>query len=67
MQRIPNPGSDKALQLRCQCPVLDNGHGKGARGSSDQFWINHECPLHGVTEEEAHKYIGKLAMKRIGL
>lgn len=40
---VPNPGSDEALELGCTCPVLDNGHGRGA----GPFWINEGCPVHG--------------------
>ena len=67
MPKIPNPGSDKALHLGCKCPVMDNGHGRGARGTTDQFWINGECPLHSVPPEKASEFIRKKAMKRIGL
>lgn len=40
-----NPGSDEALDKGCLCPVLDNGHGKKRDGL---FWMNIDCPLHGV-------------------
>lgn len=48
---IPTPGSDEALELGCRCPVLDNAHGRGARGTSGddaEFWISAACPLHGA-------------------
>lgn len=44
--KIPNPGSDEAIELGCTCPVLDNGHGHGAYGQTDLFWNNGDCPLH---------------------
>lgn len=47
-QSIPNPGSDEALRQGCTCPVLDNGHGDEELGRIRGFWINAECPLHGV-------------------
>lgn len=37
------PGSDKALDAGCQCPVLDNAHGRGAGG---MWWIGSDCKLH---------------------
>ena len=40
------PGSDKAIEQGCTCPVIDNGHGKG-RGDG-QFVINMDCPIHGI-------------------
>lgn len=46
----PNPGSDEAVKKGCQCPVLDNGHGKGSGWGPDTFWINQACPLHGDPE-----------------
>ena len=45
-----NPGSDAALDAGCTCPVLDNGHGRGAwtNAKGDAvFWLNNDCPLHG--------------------
>ncbi|GAC1496167.1 MAG: hypothetical protein NVS1B2_16040 [Vulcanimicrobiaceae bacterium] len=45
----PNPGSDAALALGCECPVIDNGHGRGARPDEDgtmMFWTNDACPIH---------------------
>lgn len=45
---IPNPGSNEAVEKGCTCPVLDNAHGKGARGDPDLFWINKDCPIHGI-------------------
>ena len=40
----PNPGSDEALDMGCECPILDNFHGAGVSG---MFWVNEDCPLHG--------------------
>ena len=42
----PNPGSDAAVEQGCTCPVMDNGHGRGAYGVAGQFWITESCPLH---------------------
>lgn len=50
--KAPNPGSDKAFKLGCQCPVMDNANGRGAWGTSGInaiFWINGDCKLHGGT------------------
>ena len=46
----PNPGSGKALELGCKCPIFDNGRGRGC-GWIDAdgevlFWINPECEIH---------------------
>lgn len=44
----PNPGSPKAIEQGCKCPVLDNAHGKGHyRGG---FAIRKDCPLHEYNE-----------------
>jgi len=46
---FPAPGSDKALDLGCTCPVLDNSHGKGIIiNSVTMYWRNETCPLHGI-------------------
>ncbi len=42
--KIPNPGSDEAIDQGCICPVLDNSHGKGF--GNGRFWITDGCPLH---------------------
>lgn len=48
----PNPGSDEALQMGCQCPVLDNRYGKGAyKGKEGEFIISFSCPVHGVEDD----------------
>lgn len=45
----PNPGSDEALALGCECPVMDNSHGKGfVLDGKRVFWKNAKCPLHGL-------------------
>lgn len=45
---IPNPGSDEAIKMGCECPVMDNCHGRGfPRGNEQSFWINSDCPIHG--------------------
>lgn len=55
------PGSDAAIEKFCRCPVLDNGHGKGAWGGtktsdgSPMFWISGDCPLHGQKVESSRK------------
>lgn len=44
------PGSDKAIKVGCECPILDNAHGRGAWGSEGKdaiFWTSGNCPVHG--------------------
>lgn len=48
---VPNPGSDEALDLGCECPVLDNSHGYGYLGRKGLFAINGSCPIHGGKNE----------------
>lgn len=48
-KKIPNPGSDEAVEQGCICPVLDNNHGEGipyGKNGEQCFWINYGCPLH---------------------
>ncbi len=49
----PYPGSDEAIERGCTCPVIDNGHGKMERYVDGErvWWIDSECPLHGMREE----------------
>ena len=54
MSPTPNPGSDEAVRQGCTCPVLDNGHGRGARVNEDGdvlFWFTSGCPVHGAAPE----------------
>lgn len=48
------PGSKEAVAAGCQCPVMDNGHGRGAyvdQNGDPVFWFNMNCPLHGDVEQ----------------
>jgi hypothetical protein len=51
---IPNPGSDKAHDLGCECPTMDNHRGKGfVMDNEVVFWITMGCPLHAPMEDTA--------------
>jgi hypothetical protein len=52
MSDTPNPGSPKAVEEGCTCPVLDNRYGKGVRDDREEFWIACQCPLHGLHAED---------------
>ena len=43
------PGSDKAIEAGCKCPVLDNAHGWG-HYKQWEYVISLECPIHGEQE-----------------
>lgn len=45
---VPNPGSEKALDLGCECPVIDNHHGEGrpdGNGGREFIYVK-DCPVH---------------------
>jgi len=46
----PNPGSKEAQDKGCTCPILDNHYGQGV-GDPPQFWMNGDCPLHGISTQ----------------
>ena len=46
MKTRDNPGSDKAIEKGCICPVVDNNYGRGYI-IPGQFVIVEDCPLHG--------------------
>jgi hypothetical protein len=48
LTEIPYPGSANALKQGCICPVMDNCHGQGINGKGTLFWMNADCPLHGI-------------------
>jgi len=59
----PNPGSDGALAQGCTCPVMDNGHGRGAAqgrqpNGDPVFWHDGACPLHGIAASLADGSLG---------
>jgi len=39
------PGSEKAYEQGCKCPILDN-----QEMPDDKKWVNGDCPLHGKVE-----------------
>jgi hypothetical protein len=49
VSRLPNPGSDEARAEGCNCPVLDNNHGKWAPWGDDGWWQRVDCPVHGTS------------------
>ena len=51
-EKIPNAGSDEAIDLGCTCPIMDNEYGKGYIGMEDVFVFNTQCPLHGEALKE---------------
>ena len=51
MKKKPNPGSEEAIALGCECPVIDNGYGTGSY-KSEGFIYSVGCPVH--TDEMTH-------------
>jgi hypothetical protein len=48
----PNPGSKEAQDKGCTCAVIDNHYGNGVPGpDGPMFWMNGDCPLHGVKDK----------------
>lgn len=48
----PPPGSARAMEMGCRCPVLDNARGKGSPMWGG-FIIMADCPLHGGDDGDA--------------
>lgn len=46
MSDTPNPGSDEALEMGCECPVMDNHRGMFAPYPPDGWWMTPGCPVH---------------------
>ncbi len=53
-EKKPNPGSPKAVEQGCKCPVMDNHNGEGFHmgDNGPMFWMVRACPLHGNGMEE---------------
>ena len=54
--KIPNPGSQKAIDKGCTCPVMDNHYGKGMGKHDGNITFSYKvgCPIH---MEKAYPYI----------
>lgn len=48
MDSIPCPGSKRAQELGCICPVEDNAEGEGAymADNGPVFYVTEGCPIH---------------------
>ena len=48
------PGSPEAVAAGCTCSVMDNHHGEGIprRDGTRYWWIDENCPVHGVFSDE---------------
>ena len=47
---LPSPGSTRAKERGCKCPVVDNNYGMGLYTDENGkriFVYNNDCPLHG--------------------
>ena len=44
--KAPNPGSDEAIRQGCQCPILDNSHGRGYLGQPGLYVYSGDCELY---------------------
>lgn len=45
-EKIPNAGSDEAIDLGCTCPIMDNEYGKGYMCMEGVFIHTEGCPIH---------------------
>lgn len=51
------PGSDKARDKGCKCPIMDNYYGRGYMGGvldedgNIVYVTNGNCPLHGESND----------------
>lgn len=45
---VPNPGTKKAIEKGCTCPIMDNSYGKGYYGQGGIFITNVGCKVHDV-------------------
>jgi hypothetical protein len=53
----PKPGSKKAIDMGCRCPVLDNNHGAGFISRGEVCYIyNVVCPIHFENNKKQAKF-----------
>ena len=48
MGKEANPGSTQAKAKGCVCPEKENNRGRGVDGKGEHFYIDPQCPVHGV-------------------
>lgn len=59
-EETPHPGSEKAIEMGCTCPVLDNEHGRGFTMSGELcFWMSEGCPIHNKPEVKKDDVTGR--------
>jgi len=63
-KKLPNPGSDEAIELGCTCAVMDNGHGHGYMGMPGLFVYSCDCPVHKPVLDAVKKKMKKSSKKR---
>jgi len=54
----PNPGSDEAVAMGCECPVIDNHYGRGYHGVAGEFCFNMSCPVHNIEPKDFMDSVG---------
>lgn len=60
----PNPGTPKAIQMGCTCPVMDNCYGRGYMGMRGMYIYNSQCPVHGQYFKEAAVKLEKASKRQ---
>lgn len=50
--KIPNPGTEEAIEMGCTCPVMDNNYGQGAYGQEGVYWYSADCPIHNPEKDD---------------
>jgi hypothetical protein len=51
---VHHPGSPKAREQGCKCPIMDNAHGRGIGGDGARYgWVmSSQCMLHAASVDE---------------
>lgn len=56
MENKPNPATKEAIELGCECHIIDNHYGMGSGYNKPDgtpcFWISERCPIHDVWDGE---------------
>ena len=60
--KIPDPGTEEAIEMGCICPVMDNEYGRGWHGQEGVFIYNSGCPVH---EQKFEVEVEKLHSEKI--
>ena len=51
--KLPVPGTEEAIAAGCECPIMDNEHGRGYMGMPGMYVYSSHCKIHDWGSQDA--------------